>query len=195
LARPPDVQIHPDFKPRIPLPDPSPVASELQGTVFAQELIALAAQIRQHRFPILGLTIDTGAEIPWRRDNVSGVETSLRYFRRIPYLNVRQTGDHKVIWELNRHQHLVVLAQAYLLTGDAANLVEIRSELESWFAANPYNRGINWTSALEVAFRALSWIWTYHLVGEKTIAEFRMKWLRELYLHGCYLENNLSFYF
>ncbi len=22
-----------------------------------------------------------------------------------------------------------------------------------------------------------------------------MKWLRELYLHGCYLENNLSFYF
>ena len=27
------------------------------------------------------------------------------------------------------------------------------------------------------------------------IAEFRMKWLRALYQHGCHLENNLSFYF
>ena len=27
------------------------------------------------------------------------------------------------------------------------------------------------------------------------IAEFRMKWLRQLYQHGCHLENNLSVYF
>ncbi len=195
FAKSPHVQLDPNFKPRIPLPEPVPVARALQGTPFAHEVIALAEQIRHHRFPILGLTIDTGAEIPWRRDNVSGVETSLRYFRRIPYLNVRQAGDHKVIWELNRHQHLVILAQAYQLTEDAANLTEIRSELEGWFTANPYSRGINWTSALEVAFRALSWIWTYHLVGDKMIAEFRMNWLRQLYLHGRYLENNLSFYF
>ncbi len=194
-TRPPDVTLDPNFKPRIKLPDPATVAAALQGTAFAEQVRSLAEQIRQHRFPILGLTIDTGPEIPWRRDHTSGVESGLSYFRRIPYLDTRRSGDHKVIWEPNRHQHLVLLAQAFCLTGDAVYLGEIRAQLESWFAANPYNRGINWASALEVAFRALSWIWTYHLAGEKTIAEFRMKWLRQLYQHGCHLENNLSFYF
>jgi hypothetical protein len=193
--RPPDVQLDPSFKPRIKLPDPAPVVNALRDTDFAHEIVRLAAQIRQHRFPILGLTIDTGPEIPWRRDHSSGVETDLRYFRRIPYLDTRRTGDHKVVWEPNRHQHLVLLAQAFCLSGDPAYLGEIRAQLESWFAANPYNRGINWASALEVAFRAMSWIWTYHIVGEQMIAEFRMKWLRQLYQHGCHLENNLSFYF
>ena len=195
FARPPEVQIDPDFKPRIPLPDPAPVANALRGTAFASEVLALAEQILEHRFPILGLTIDTGPEIPWRRDHTSGVETGLGYFRRIPYLDSRRSGDHKVIWEPNRHQHLVVLAQAFCLSGDPAHLNEIRAQLESWFAANPYHRGINWTSALEVAFRALSWIWTYHLVGGEMTPGFRMKWLRRLYQHGCHLENNLSFYF
>ncbi|MGD0296419.1 MAG: alginate lyase family protein [Bryobacteraceae bacterium] len=194
-ASPPDVQLDPNFKPRIQLPDPAAIAAALQGTAFAEQVRSLAEQIRQHRFPILGLTVDTGPEIPWRRDYTSGVETDLRYFRRIPYLDVRRTGDHKVIWEPNRYQHLVLLAQAFCFTGDSADLAEIRAQLESWFLANPYNRGINWASALEVAFRALSWIWTYHLVGGQMIAEFRMKWLRQLYQHACHLENNLSFYF
>ena len=110
-------------------------------------------------------------------------------------MDVRRTGDHKVIWEPNRHQHLVLLAQAFCFTADPVYLAEIRAQLESWFVANPYNRGINWASALEVAFRALSWIWTYHLAGGQMIAEFRMKWLRQLYQHGCHLEHNLSFYF
>jgi heparinase II/III-like protein len=191
----PDVQIDPNFKPRVKLPDPAPVVAALQGAPYCHEVRSLAEQIRQHRFPILGLTIDTGPDIPWRRDYTSGVETDLRYFRRIPYLDVRRTGDHKVIWEPNRHQHLVLLAQAFCLTGDPAYMAEIRAQLESWFVANPYNRGINWASALEVAFRALSWVWTYHLVGGQMIVEFRLKWLRQLYQHGCHLEHNLSFYF
>src|SRR5580704_462064 len=195
FLRPPEVLLDPGFQARIQLPDPAAVSSALRETVFAREIIALAEQIRRHRFPILGLTIETGPEIPWRRDHISGVETGLGYFRRIPYLNTRLCGDHKVIWEPNRHQHLMVLAQAFLFTRDARYLEEIRAQLESWFLANPYNRGINWVSALEVAFRALSWIWVYHLAGENMIAEFRMKWLRQLYQHGCHLEHNLSFYF
>src|SRR5258708_34806072 len=100
-----------------------------------------------------------------------------------------------MIWELNRHQHLVILAQAYLFAGDEANLAEIRAQLESWFAANPFHRGINWASALEVAFRALSWIWVYRLVGGKLPAELRANWLRQLNWHAWHIENNLSFYF
>lgn len=193
-ARPPKVQLR-GFASRLPLPDPMAVAGKLSGTRFAQEVTALAGQIRNHQFSILGLTVETGPEIRWRRDYTSGIETGLDYFRLIPYLDAARAGDHKVIWELNRHQHLVILAQAYLLTGDRANLNEIQVQLESWFAANPYHRGINWSSALEVAFRALSWIWVDHLVGPQMQAEFRARWLGELFGHGVHLETNLSYYF
>jgi Heparinase II/III-like protein/Heparinase II/III N-terminus len=180
-----------DFGPRLPLPD---VAAVEPG----QQIVDLAEQadlIRRHQFPILGATIDAGPDIRWRRDYLRGIETGLVYFRRIPYLNTPRAGDHKTIWELNRHQHLVVLAQAYRLTSDARNLDEVRAQIESWIADNPFHRGTNWASALEVAFRALSWIWVYHLVGREMAPEFRARWFHMLYLHGCHLANNLSFYF
>ena len=140
-------------------------------------------------------TIDTGPEIRWRRDYLRGIETGLDYFRRIPYLDTARAGDHKIVWELNRHQHLVILAEAYSLTGDSRNLDEICAQLESWMAENPFHHGTNWASALEVAFRALSWIWIDRLVGRSMPARFRARWLHMLYLHGCHLANNLSFYF
>ncbi len=165
------------------------------GTASASDVSDLAKQIRAHQFPILGLTIDTGPDIAWRRDYVHGKESGTDYFRLIPYLDFQRVGDHKLIWELNRHQHLVVLAQAFLIDGDQGNLSEILDQLESWFSANPFQRGINWASALEVAFRAVSWIWIFHLVGDRFAVDFRARFLQQLYLHGCHLENNLSFYF
>ncbi len=165
------------------------------GSERAQQLIDLADQIQRHQFPVFGTTIDTGRDIRWRRDYLRGIETGLAYFRLIPYLDTPRAGDHKVIWELNRHQHLIVLAQAWLLAGDAKYLYEIQAQIESWISANPFHRGTNWASALEVAFRALSWIWVYHLVGSELPFAFRARWLHMLYLHGCHLANNLSFYF
>jgi hypothetical protein len=195
FSSPPKFQFDPKFASKLPLPPASEMITVLRGSKFEGEVIALAEQIRRHHFPILGLTIDTGPQVPWRRDHVSGIETGLSYFRRISYLHARRAGDHKIIWELNRHQHLVILAQAYLFAGDEANLAEIRAQLESWFAANPFHRGINWASALEVAFRAMSWIWVYHLVGDRMPAELRANWLKQLYWHAWHIENNLSFYF
>lgn len=149
----------------------------------------LARQICSGRLPLLGdtLTLEDGP-IRWRRDYRSGLETGPRYFRLIPYLDARRAGDHKNIWELNRHQHLVLLAQ----TG---HLEPILSQLESWWEQNPFHCGINWSSALEAAFRALSWIWIYHLIGHRFPAPFRRRFLHSLYQHGRHLENNLSFYF
>ena len=188
-ALPPEPVIDAGFEPCLPLPD------MFAGSECSQQVVDLAEQIQRHQFPILAWTIDTGPEIRWRRDYRRGIETGLAYFRRIPYLDAGRAGDHKVIWELNRHQHLVVLAQAYRLTGDVRYLDEIRAQVESWIDGNPFHRGINWASALEVAFRALSWIGVYQLAGREMPVQFRVRWLHMLYLHGCHLANNLSIYF
>ena len=61
-------------------------------------------------------------------------------------------GDHKIIWELNRHQHWLALGRAFWLTGDRA-LPRPRASPSSqagWHA-NPPLVGINWASMLELA--------------------------------------------
>jgi len=181
--------------PLLLLPSPEKVAGELRATPLADEVLNLAGTIVAHRFPLLGVEIDTGPQIAWRRDYLSGKETPALYFRRIPYLDAGRAGDHKIIWELNRHQHLVLLAQAFLLSGERRYEEEIRSQLLDWQRQNPYMCGVNWVSALEVAFRAISWIWVYHLVGAGWESGFRQQFLASLYRHGRYLQHNLSYYF
>lgn len=178
-----------------PLPEPESIARRLRGSGLQDRLTEVAETVCAGRIPLLGFEIDPGAEIRWRRDYRNHRETPSVYFRRVPYLDFARAGDHKVIWELNRHQHLVALAQASLLTGREDFLAEIFAQLESWLEQNPVCRGINWASALEVAFRALSWIWIHHLTRGKMPAKLKARWQLALYHHGCYLEPNLSFYF
>ena len=177
------------------LPDARVVATALRETAYAAEVERVAGQILRHRFPILGITVDTGSAIDWRRDYPHGVSTGTPYFRRSPYLDFSRAGDHKTIWELNRHQHLPLLAQAFLLSGRREYLDEAFRQVESWLDANPFLRGINWASALEVAFRALSWVWLWHMVGGEMPAALRARFLPALERHGRYLERNLSVYF
>ncbi|HEY1497123.1 MAG TPA: alginate lyase family protein [Candidatus Solibacter sp.] len=177
------------------LPDPIEVAAALRGTAFAGEVVRIAGEIMAHRFPILGIVVETGPEIDWRHDYLHGISTGTPYFRRSPYLDFSRAGDHKIVWELNRHQHLPLLAQAWLLTGKREYLDEAFAQLDGWLAANPFLRGINWASALEVAFRALSWIWLWRMAGDEMPGPLRARFLTELYRQGRFLELNLSVYF
>ena len=177
------------------LPDASVVAAALRETPNAAEVERIAGQVLRHRFPIFGITVETGGAIDWRRDYLHKVSTGTPYFRRSPYLDFSRAGDHKAIWELNRHQHLPLLAQAFLLSGRREYLDEAFGQVESWLDANPFLRGINWASALEVAFRALSWAWLWHMAGGEMPEAVRARFLTALERHGRYLERNLSVYF
>src|ERR1700677_165697 len=108
-----------------PLPSPESVMDALRDSDFARRAIQLAGQICVHRFPLFGGVLETGPEIRCGRDYQRQVESGLDYFRLIPYLDADRAGDHKLIWELNRHQHLVVLAQAYLFTSRQEFVTEI----------------------------------------------------------------------
>jgi hypothetical protein len=127
---------------------------------------ARADRIRGGAYDLLGyLELRFGvtpSTIDWHLDPVSGRRAPDGFWTSVPYL-VPESGDHKVIWELNRHQHWLALGRAHLLTGSPAYRDHFVHELQSWLAANPPYRGVNWASMLELAFRSLSWIWALHL--------------------------------
>lgn len=194
LAAPPEAGCEPPL-PLPKLPCPAGAIEAARGTALERQIVEIADQVLAHRIPLLGIVIETGPEIDWNRDYVHDVSNPVQYFRRLPYLDFSRAGDHKIIWELNRHQHLVVLAQAWLLTRNRKYLDELTAQLEHWWKANAFQRGMNWASALEVAFRALSWIWVYHLAGADFDAAFRKQFATELLRHARHLDANLSIYF
>ena len=164
----------------------------------AEAITNSAEKICAHRFNLLGYEdLDYGQEIDWHLDLVHGKRAPRDLWFNIKYLDFASVGDAKITWELNRHQHFVTLAKAYRLSNDPRFASELFDQWQHWHKENPYPRGINWASSLEVAFRSLSWLWVYFLL-EGTPAmtpEFRQQWLRAMALSGRHIERYLSTYF
>ena len=164
----------------------------------AEAIVIRAERILEHRFDLLGFEdLDYGKVIDWHLDKVHGKQAPRVPAFRVQYLDFEQVGDSKVTWELNRHQHLVVLAKAYLLTRDERFTNELIAQWYSWQEQNPYPIGINWSSSLEVAFRSLSWLWVRALLQGNPVmpAAFHTDLTRALVLSGRHIERYLSTYF
>jgi hypothetical protein len=147
------------------------------------------------RFRLLGHDrLECGSPVNWHRDPISGAEAPLLHWSRIPYLDVSRVGDHKVIWELNRHAAVVRLAQAHLLDQGASRHRDAAINLlHSWLHANPPKRGINWCSSLEIAFRAIAWLWSARLLNLGAVdPDLWEALVASLYVHGRHLERHLS---
>lgn len=163
-----------------------------------EEIVLRAKSICAHRFDLLGYKdLDYGSEIDWHSDIVHGKQAPRKPWFKVRYLDFEEVGDSKITWELNRHQHFVMLAKAYRFTGEARFAREIFIQWKHWHEQNPYPIGINWASSLEVAFRTLSWIWTFFLLQDTELFEMdlRSQWLAALELNGRHIENYLSTYF
>ena len=165
---------------------------------MAANIVAGAEKILQHRFDLLGFEgLDYGTQIDWHLDLIHQKRGPNKPAFRVKYLDFAEVGDSKINWELNRHQHLVTLAKAYRLTGDARFARKIVAQWKSWHASNPYPMGMNWASSLEVAFRSLSWMWVYFLMQDSAemTAELRTEWVQALALSGRHIATYLSTYF
>jgi len=163
-----------------------------------ESLIREADEICHHRFRLLGYeNLDYGEDIDWHLDAVHGKRAPLKPWFKIHFLDFDEVGDHKVIWELNRHQHLVTLAKAGCLTGEGKYVTELIRQWYAWQRANPYPIGINWGSSLEVAFRSLSWLWVRALIAncEAVPKTYEADLMRALASNGRYIEKYLSTYF
>ncbi len=124
-------------------------------------------------------------------------QAPLRHWTRLDPLDVATVGDSKVVWELNRHQWLVGLGQAYRLTGDERYARMFADTIRDWLRANPPGMGINWASSLEVAFRLISWCWALALFrGSAALtADLRAALVGGIAAHAARVERYLSYYF
>ena len=115
----------------------------------------------------------------------------------VPYLD-SSIGDHKIVWELNRHQWWLPLARAYWLTGDSRYARGIVDQMESWLDANPPLTGINWASMLEIGFRAISWTMAIHFLAasnERLDSLLPARCFDALERQLTHLERHLSYFF
>jgi hypothetical protein len=158
-----------------------------------------ADRILEGRYDLLGYRdVAVGTSPDWHRDPVNDRTAPRLFWDAVPYLDPA-CGDHKVTWELNRHQHFLTLGRAFALTGDRRYYQEFVRQLESWVADNPPLQGVNWSSMLELAFRSLSWLWALHFCAGEASTNDEQPWLVDLLLamdrQLLHVEHNLSKYF
>lgn len=146
---------------------------------------------------LLGEPMRLGGDVDWHRDPLTGQRFPRVFYADVPLQqNVDVGVDVKYIWELGRQQFVVELARGWLFTKEERYARSARRLMLSWIEHNPLYEGVHWTSGLEVAVRAVSWIWTL-----ATLAEWN-GWRDEeleriaasLVEHATYLEHHFSFY-
>ena len=132
----------------------------------------------------------------WHREALSGTDAPRRHWSRIDHLDSTVVGDHKLLWELNRHQYLLAPALCWLLDREARRFELIQSHLESWLLDNPPRRGVNWVSSLEVAYRAITWCWLLSMLRQAPWRpDLRQRLTASLEAHARHVERYLSTYF
>jgi hypothetical protein len=128
-------------------------------------LVAHADEIVAGRFEVFGMTRDDLVSPDWFLDPVTGRRAPDDEFAfTVAYRDEDRVGTIKQIWELSRHHHLTVLAAAYWATGDEVYARRTAEHLASWWAANPFLRGVHWTSGIELGIRLISWAWVRRLL-------------------------------
>jgi hypothetical protein len=141
-----------------------------------------------HRANFFSLNdIPLGEAIDWNCDYSTGVRGPTKYSGLIDHRNSTLVGDVKYVWELNRLQHLVLLALAFSRTGNAKYREEIVGQTISWISSNPFMMGLNWKSPLEAAIRLISWAFVTCLLGNEFPSIFHDKLRATIYQHQYFI--------
>ncbi len=168
--------------------------SELMPTA-RQAVLEAAEKSLSGSFDLLGYgDLKFGEPVDWHLDPVSGITAPLKHWSRIDPLDRASIGDHKIIWELNRHQWLLHWAQAYAFTRDERYAEQTLAVLERWQLANPPGQGVNWASSLELAMRLIAWCWVLVLLRDSAALrpEVFVRVLGAIHAHATHVARHLS---
>jgi hypothetical protein len=155
-------------------------------------IIADADRLVKGEWEMLGV-VRTDMDRPdWFYDPVTGRRSSPEaYSFALDQRSEAEVGNVKQVWEVNRLQHLTLLAVAWFLTHDDAYAERIATQLRSWWRENPFLSGVNWTSGIELGVRLINFAWIRRLLndwpGVADLFEDSDLALRQIHWHQQYL--------
>jgi hypothetical protein len=167
-------------------------ALQLMPLTARASVLQAAKEIIAGRFEVLGTLRQDMALPDWALDPSTGKSAPLRdYCFHIDFRDAAVTGNVKQVWEISRLHHVTVLACAYALSGHSIYAERAAEHLRSWWAANTWLSGINWTNGIEVGTRLISFVWVRRLLagwdGAPELFERSAEALEQLWHHQAYL--------
>jgi len=129
-------------------------------------LLRVADRLLDGEWPVFAVRrSDVTARVDWHRDARNDTQSPRdAYAFDIALSGARAGFDAKYVWELSRHHHTTLLAMAFWLTGDDRYARAAVTQIDSWIVANPFLRGIHWSSGIEIGLRLIAFAWTRRLL-------------------------------
>lgn len=161
----------------------------------SQRILDRANHALNHEFNCLGSGWISNQDLDWHSDLIRHFTWPVglfytNYSRKTPM----EGADIKFPWELSRCHHLLWLGEAYLLTKDKRYAQEVVNQIIHWISHNPLMYSINWTCAMDVAIRAINWIFALNMIrNADVLTETSIKFINDsLFEHGFFVEHNLE---
>lgn len=167
--------------------------SEIEST---EKIISEANLVLENKFQTLGSgLVFLGQEINWHQDFKSGRIWNKDFYTKIDSKHSVNGSDIKVPWELSRFHQAHWLAKAFIISKDEKYSKKFFELIENWINQNPFCYGVNWNCAMEVAIRAVNWIFALHIfkVSNHFDKKLEQKIYSSLYHHGLFIRNNLEY--
>lgn len=167
----------------------------LKSSHDAKAILEWADKTLHHGFDYLGSGLTKLDPIDWHVDFKSGFRWPKgKFYKSYKKVDLSNNADVKVPWELSRCHHLLWLGQAYLITKDEKYAKEVVDQIEWWMKDNPLMYSINWTCAMDVAIRAVNWMYAVNMISSSACVtdNFAKSFNSSLFEHGWYIFNNLE---
>ncbi|MCL4102637.1 alginate lyase family protein [Fibrobacter sp. HC4] len=121
-------------------------------------------------YPIFESAVDIYKPIDWHRDLSSGRSFPETFAHKI---NIRsdEFGSAKHVWEVNRMLFLTRIAKLFKESGNRDLLDLFVYHVSSWMDSNPYLRGVNWYSNIEVNIRLINWAYCWKLLDAENLCK------------------------
>lgn len=170
---------------------PPELAARVPETARAA-IVAAADRLLKGEWEMLGAVRTDMVQPDWFWDPVTGRRSSPdAYAFSVNQRDEAAVGNIKQVWEVNRLQHLTLLATAWFLTAEEAYAQRVADQLRSWLRENPFLSGVNWTSGIELGVRLINLAWIRRLLdswpGVAALFEGSETTVRQIRWHQEYL--------
>jgi hypothetical protein len=171
------------------------VPNGLKSSEDAKVILQLADKTLNHEFDFLGSGLTKLHPIDWHIDFKNGFRWPKgKFYIKYKKIDLSNSADVKVPWELSRCHHLLWLGEAYLITKEEKYAQELVNQLDWWIDENPLMYSINWTCTMDVAIRAVNWVYAINMIVSSSYVTDKLskKLNKSLFEHGWFIYNNLE---